>query len=51
MGAGADATIYSFPSELDPFYGSSPSSYHFFLRIRYHGAGGHGASPEHVHPS
>jgi len=51
LGAGADATVYRFPSDLDPFYGSSPNSYHVFLRIRYQGAAGHSTAPEHVHPS
>jgi hypothetical protein len=37
LGAGADVMFYSFPSDLDPFYGSSPNSYHLFLRLRYHG--------------
>ena len=47
----ADVIIYSFRSDLDPFYGSSPNMYHFFLRIRYQGAAGHSSAPEHVHPS
>ena len=51
LGAGADAIFYSFPSDLDPFYGSSPNSYHFFLRLRYQGSGSHSATSGHVHPS
>jgi hypothetical protein len=51
LGAGADIIAYAFPSDLAPFYGSAPNSYHFFLRIRYHGAGSHGSTGEHVHPS
>ena len=47
-GIGADATLYRFPSALDPFYGGSPKAYHFFLRIRRHGSGAHGAPPEHA---
>jgi hypothetical protein len=39
-GLGADATIYRFPSELDPFYGASPKAFHLFLRLR-----GHASSP------
>ena len=43
-GIGADLTIYSFPSSLDPVYGHSPVSIHAFLRLRWgnpHGAAGH----------
>ena len=35
VGAGADLTAYSFPSGLERVYGSSPVSYHDFLRIRW----------------
>ena len=35
VGAGADLTAYSFPSGLERVYGSSPVSYHVFLRIRW----------------
>jgi hypothetical protein len=40
-GIGADATLYRFPSRLDPVYGSNPVSVHAFLRIRF---GTHGGS-------
>ncbi len=35
VGAGADLTAYSFPSGLERVYGSSPVSYHVFLRVRW----------------
>jgi hypothetical protein len=41
-GLGADVTVYSFPSTLEPAYGHFPLSGHFFLRVRWgaaHGAG------------
>ena len=41
-GIGADLTIYSFPSSLEPIYGHFPVSVHAFLRLRWgnpHGAG------------
>lgn len=31
---GADVTLYSKPSILDPIYGNNPASYHFFVRFR-----------------
>jgi hypothetical protein len=31
---GADMTFYSKPAVLDAIYGSNPTSYHFFVRIR-----------------
>lgn len=34
VGIGADATFYHVPTGLKPIYGSSPTSFHFFLRIR-----------------
>lgn len=34
IGAGGSATFYSFPDDLNPFYGNSPKSFVFFLRIR-----------------
>ncbi len=42
VGAGADLTAYSFPSELERVYGDFPVSLHLFLRLRWgkqHGAG------------
>jgi hypothetical protein len=35
VGAGADLTVYQFPSELEPVYGDSPVSWHVFLRVRW----------------
>jgi hypothetical protein len=35
VGAGADLTVYSFPSGLKPVYGDSPISAHVFLRVRW----------------
>ncbi|HEY3172482.1 MAG TPA: hypothetical protein VGK86_07900, partial [Thermoanaerobaculia bacterium] len=35
VGAGADLTAYSSPSGLKRVYGSSPLSYHVFLRVRW----------------
>jgi hypothetical protein len=43
IGAGADVTGYRFPSALERVYGSSPVSWHLFLRVRWgepHGAPG-----------
>ncbi|HVF92187.1 MAG TPA: cytochrome c [Blastocatellia bacterium] len=34
LGLGADVTFYHVPGGLKPIYGSSPRSYHFFLRLR-----------------
>jgi hypothetical protein len=34
VGVGADVTFYHVPEGLKPLYGSSPTSFHFFLRIR-----------------
>jgi hypothetical protein len=34
VGLGADVTFYHVPDGLRPVYGSSPSSFHFFLRFR-----------------
>lgn len=34
IGLGADVTFYHVPDGLKPIYGSSPTSFHFFLRIR-----------------
>jgi mono/diheme cytochrome c family protein len=34
LGLGADATFYRVPDALKPIYGSSPTSFHLFLRIR-----------------
>ena len=34
LGIGADVTFYHVPSGLKPIYGSSPKSYHVFLRLR-----------------
>lgn len=34
LGIGAYAGIYSFPASLDPFYGKSPFTYGFFVRLR-----------------
>jgi hypothetical protein len=34
-GIGGDLTVYSFPSSLDPVYGSFPVSVHAFLRLRW----------------
>ena len=45
-GLGADATVYSFPSSLDRAYGSSPVSFHGFLRLRW---GPHGMQAGHGH--
>lgn len=44
IGAGADLTGYSFPSELEAVYGRSPLAAHAFLRFRWgeqHGRTGH----------
>ena len=34
VGIGADVTFYHVPDGLKPIYGSSPTSFHLFLRIR-----------------
>lgn len=34
VGIGADVTFYHVPTGLKPIYGSSPASFHVFLRIR-----------------
>ena len=34
LGLGADVTLYSKPSVLNPLYGSDPVSFHVFLRLR-----------------
>jgi mono/diheme cytochrome c family protein len=34
VGIGADVTLYHVPDGLKPIYGSSPTSFHVFLRIR-----------------
>jgi hypothetical protein len=34
VGAGADVTFYGVPEALRPIYGSSPVSFHVFLRLR-----------------
>jgi mono/diheme cytochrome c family protein len=34
VGIGADVTFYHLPTGLKPIYGSSPTSFHVFLRIR-----------------
>src|SRR5439155_3206730 len=34
VAVGGDVTLYSKPTILTPVYGSSPTSYHFFLRFR-----------------
>jgi hypothetical protein len=34
VGIGADVTFYHVPAGLEPVYGSNPTSYHVFLRIR-----------------
>ena len=34
LGIGADVTFYHVPDGLKPIYGSSPTSFHVFLRIR-----------------
>jgi hypothetical protein len=47
IGAGADVTGYRFPGALERVYGTSPVSWHLFLRLRWgqpHGAhAGHGS--------
>ena len=50
-GLGADATTYRIPPALEPFYGSHPRAYHFFLRFRRSGPTGHSSMPGHQgHP-
>ena len=34
FGIGADVTFYHVPDGLKPIYGSGPTSFHVFLRIR-----------------
>jgi len=34
LGFGADVTFYHVPDGLKPIYGSSPSSFHLFIRVR-----------------
>ena len=34
IGIGADVTLYHLPDGLKPIYGSSPTSFHVFIRIR-----------------
>jgi hypothetical protein len=34
LGIGADVTFYHVPDGLQPIYGSGPSSFHIFLRVR-----------------
>ena len=34
IGIGADVTLYHMPDGLKPIYGSSPASFHVFIRIR-----------------
>jgi hypothetical protein len=50
LGLGGDVTLYSFPSRLDPIYGSSPVSVHGFVRVRFgtHG-GAHEMDHAHMH--
>lgn len=45
VGVGADLTGYRFPSGLETVYGSSPLSWHLFLRVRWGEA--HGAAHGH----
>ena len=48
LAAGADVTLYRFPSRLDSVYGGSPVSVHGFLRLRF---GSHsGGLGGHTHP-
>jgi hypothetical protein len=51
LGAGADVTVYAFPSGLKPVYGDSPLSAHVFLRVRWgeaHGAMNHSGMAGHA---
>ena len=44
LGVGGDLTVYSFPTALEPVYGSSPLSAHVFARLRWgkpHGTASH----------
>ena len=34
IGVGGDVTFYHVPGGLEPVYGTSPTSFHFFVRIR-----------------
>lgn len=34
LGVGADVTFYHVPAALEPIYGSNPTSFHLFLRLR-----------------
>lgn len=47
LGIGAYAGFYSFPSTLDPFYGSSPMTFGVFVRLRPSKMGG-AAHREHM---
>lgn len=49
-GLGADVTMYSFPSSLDGVYGSTPVSFHVFLRLRWGRHAMSGGSMHHNHP-
>jgi hypothetical protein len=42
-GIGANISLYSFPSSLEPFYGDNPKTFLFYFRIgsAHHGAGMH----------
>ena len=40
---GGNVTIYSLPDAIKPFYGSSPHSVYFFIRLRGRSASAHGA--------
>lgn len=40
---GGNVTLYSLPGAIKPFYGSSPHSVYFFVRLRGGSAGAHGA--------
>ena len=42
MAVGSDVTFYSKPAALDPIYGSHPTSYRLFIRLRPNRMGGHG---------
>jgi len=40
---GANVTLYSIPDAIKPYYGSSPHSVYFFVRLRGGSGGAHGA--------
>ena len=40
-GVGGNATFYQKPSELDPYYGTSPHSFYLFVRLRSAGSSEH----------